>query len=132
ASTVSVSQTTTYTMFGVNESDLKALVDNDVKGKIDSSKQSILDEGLSRAAFKVNSASATGAQLAISTVATAGPDLHADTLKAQLAGMKSGEVKDTLKADPGVSDVQVHLSPFWVTSVPKKASKVTITFQKAN
>jgi putative salt-induced outer membrane protein YdiY len=132
ASTVSVSQTTTYTMFGVKEDDLKKLVDNDIKDKIDPSKQSILDEGLSKAAFKVNSTSATGAQLAISTVATAGPDLNADKLKAQLAGMKAGEVKDTLTSDPGVSAVDVHLSPFWVTSVPKKAAKVTITFQKAN
>lgn len=132
ASTVSVSQTTTYTMFGVHESDLKALVDNDIKDKIDPSKQSILDEGLNKASFKVNSKTDTSAQLSISTIATAGPDLKADQLKTQLAGMKSGEVQDTLKADPGVSDVQVHLSPFWVTSVPKKADKVTITFVKAN
>lgn len=132
ASTVSVSQTTTYTMFGVKEADLKKLVDEDIKDKIDPSKQSILDEGLSKASFKVNSASATGAQIAISTVATAGPDLNADKLKTQLGGKKSGEVKDTLGNDPGVSAVEVHLSPFWVTSVPKKPAKVTITFVKAN
>jgi hypothetical protein len=131
ASTVSVSQTTTYTMFGVKEDDLKKLVDADIKDKIDPSKQSILDEGLSKAVFKVNSASATGAQLSISTVATAGPDLNADKLKTQLAGLKAGEVRDQLTASPGVRDVQVHLSPFWVTSVPKKADKVTITFQKS-
>lgn len=130
ASTVSVSQTTAYTMFGVKEADLKKLVDEDIKDKIDPSKQSILDEGLGKAAFKVNSASATGAKVSMSTVAIAGPDLDVKNLKARLAGMKGGEVRDTLTADPGVSDVQVHLSPFWVTSVPKKADKVTITFQK--
>jgi hypothetical protein len=118
-------------MFGVKEDDLKKLVAEDIKDKIDPSKQSILDEGLSKAVFKVNSASATGAQLSISTVATAGPDLNADKLKTQLAGLKAGEVRDQLTASPGVRDVQVHLSPFWVTSVPKKADKVTITFQKS-
>lgn len=132
ASTVSVSQTTSYTMFGVKEADLKKLVDADIKDKIDPSKQSILDEGLSKASFKVNSASATGAQLSISTVATAGPDLNVEKLKTQLGGMKAGEVKDTLGSDPGVSNVEVHLSPFWVTSVPKKPAKVTITFVKAD
>lgn len=131
ASTVSVSQTTTYTMFGVKEADLKQLIDADIKDKIDSSKQSILSEGLDKATFKVNSASATSAQIALSTVATAGPDLKADELKTRLAGMKGGEVKDTLKADPGVTDVETHFSPFWVTSVPDKAAKVTITFQKS-
>jgi hypothetical protein len=132
ASTVTVSQTTSYTMFGVKESDLKALVDNDVKGKIDPKKQSILSQGLDKATFKVNNATATNAQLSMSTVATAGPDLKADQLKSQLAGKKAGEVRDTLKAVPGVKDVEVHLSPFWVTSVPSKPDKVTITFQKAN
>jgi hypothetical protein len=132
ASTVTVSQTTTYTMFGVQEKDLKALVDNDVKDKIDPKKQSILSEGLDKATYKVNSASPTGAQLSVSTIATAGPDLKADDLKKQLAGMKKGEIRDTLLQNPGVKDVDVHLSPFWVTSVPKKADKVTITFQKAN
>jgi hypothetical protein len=132
ASTVTVSQTTTYTMFGVQEKDLKALVDNDVKDKIDPKKQSILSEGLDKATWKVNNASPTGAALSLTTVATAGPDLKADTLKAQLAGMKKGEIRDTLLQNPGVKDVEVHLSPFWVTSVPSKPDKVTITFQKAN
>jgi hypothetical protein len=131
ASTVSVSQTTTYMMFGVKQADLKKLVDEDIKDKIDPSKQSILDEGLSKASFKVNSATATSAQLSINTVATAGPDLNANELKTQLGGLKSGEVKDSLTSDPGVSAVEVHLSPFWVTSVPKKPAKVTITFVKA-
>lgn len=130
ATTVTVTQAIAYTMFGVKESDLKTLVDNDVKGQIDPSKQTILNEGLANATFHVNSASATGAQVAMSTVATAGPDLSAKTVIAQSVGKKSGEVITMLKSDPGVTDVQVKLSPFWVSSVPK-ASKVTVVFQKA-
>jgi len=131
ASTVTVTQAITYTMFGVKESDLKKLVDNDIKDKIDTSKQSILNEGLDKASFHVNTANATSAQIAMTTTATAGPDLHADELKKQIAGKKAGQVQDMIKSDPGVTDVKVHLSPFWVTSVPSKASKVTITFVKA-
>jgi len=129
--TVTVTQTTTYTMFGVKQTDLKTLVDNDIKDKIDPTKQTILDEGLSKATFKVNSATATSAQLGMATTATAGPDLKADDIKKQIAGKKAGEIKDMLRTDPGVTSVDVRLSPFWVTKVPSKASKVTVTFQKA-
>lgn len=131
-STVSVTQTTNYTMFGVKQNDLKKVVDNDIKDKIDPSKQSILSEGLDKASFRVNNATATAAQLAMATVATAGPDLKVDTLKTAIAGKKTGDIQTLLKNDPGVTSVEVHFSPFWVTKAPSKPSKITITFQKAH
>ena len=131
ASTVTVTQVTTYTMLGVKQADLKTLVDNDVKTQIDPNKQSVLTEGLDTAVFHAASTTATSAQGSFETTATAGPDLTASNLKTQVAGKKSGEVQTLLKANPGVSNVTVHLSPFWVSSVPKKASKITIIFQKA-
>jgi hypothetical protein len=130
ADNVTVTEVTTYTMLGVKQSDLKSVVDNDVKDQIDPSKQSILDEGLSNATFRVITNSGTGAQVAMSTVATAGPDLNVDSLKKQVAGKKSGDVVSLLKSNPGVTDVKVKLSPFWVNAVPKKPSKITIIFNK--
>jgi hypothetical protein len=131
ASTVTVTQTTSYTMFGVKESDLKTLVDNDVKDKIDSSKQTILNEGLDKAGYRVNNINDKTAQIALTTTATAGPDLQTDTIKKQVAGKKSGDIKTLLKNDPGVTKVEVRLSPFWVTHAPSKPSKITVTFIKA-
>jgi hypothetical protein len=64
--------------------------------------------------------------------ATAGPHLSVATLTSEAAGQKPGDIKSTISANPGVTSVQVHLSPFWVSSVPKKTSKITITFQKSN
>lgn len=129
-STVTVTQTTKYAMFGVKEADLKALVDNDVKDQIDPSKQVILSEGLSKASFKINSSSDSSVQIALSTTATAGPDLKADVIKQQVAGKRAGEVRSLIGNDPGVKSVSVELSPFWVTKVPAKADKVTVIFQK--
>jgi hypothetical protein len=131
ASTVTVTQTTSYTMFGVKESDLKTLVDNDVKDKIDSSKQTILNEGLDKATYRVNSIDGKTAQIALGTTATAGPDLKTDTIKTEVAGKKSGDIKSLLKQDPGVTKVDVHFSPFWVTHAPGKSDKITVTFIKA-
>jgi len=130
ANTLTVSQTITYTMFGVKQADLKALVDNNVKDQIDSSKQVILNEGLDQANFHLNGASDKTAQVAMSTVATAGPDLKATDIKTQAAGKKSGDIKSMLRTDPGVTAVDVHFSPFWVSKAPK-ASKITVVFQKA-
>jgi hypothetical protein len=117
-------------MFGVHQSDLKTLVDNNVKGQIDTAKQSILSEGLENATYNLQTSNSTSAQLSLSTVAVAGPQLDVATIKQQVAGMKSGDVKSQLETNPDVTDVNVKLSPFWVTSVPKKTSKITINVAK--
>ncbi|HEY9715527.1 MAG TPA: hypothetical protein V6C72_18780, partial [Chroococcales cyanobacterium] len=131
ADNVTVTENITYTMFGVKESDLKKVVDNDVKSQIDPSKQSILSEGLDKASFRIITASDSGAQVAMSTTATAGPDLSTDTIKKLAAGKKSADIVSAVKDNPGVTDVKVHLSPFWVTAAPTDTHKITVTFVKS-
>jgi len=63
------------------------------------------------------------------STATAGPHLDVEALKKQIVGQKSGNVKDTIKENPGVVDAEVKYSPFWVTKAPK-AEKITVTFEK--
>jgi hypothetical protein len=130
ASTVSATSTTTYTMFGVHDSDLKKLVEDDINKKIDSSKQSILNNGLSAAAFTITSQSATGAQITMQTTATAGPDLSVDTIRSEAAGKKSAAVRQSLEGNPDVKSVDVKLSPFWVSSVPKKTERIIVNIAK--
>jgi hypothetical protein len=132
ADNVTVTENITYTMLGVKESDLKTLVDNDVKDQIDPSKQTILDEGLDKATFKQLTSSDTAAQVQMFTTATAGPDLKADTIKKQVAGKKSGDIQTMLKDNPGVTSVKVHFSPFWVNVAPKNPAKITVIFDKTN
>lgn len=130
---VTVTAVTTYTMLGVQKSDLKKLVENNVNGQLDKGKQVILDDGVANADFTAQSpATATGASVSMEAKSEVGPDLHADQLKTQLAGKKAGDVKSYLKQTPGVTDVDVHYSPFWVNSVPAKSSKVTIKIVKAD
>ncbi|MDB5166815.1 MAG: hypothetical protein JWM37_887, partial [Candidatus Saccharibacteria bacterium] len=132
ADTVTVTQSVTYSMFGVKQADLKTLVNANVKAKIDTAKQSIIDDGLSGATYKLtNDPSATSATVDFSATSTAGPKLNLDDVKKDIAGKKTGDVKAYLTATPGVDDVTVKFSPFWVNKVPKDPSKVTITFQKA-
>lgn len=130
ADTVTITEAVTYTMFGVDENDLKALIDNNIKPQIDTAKQSILSEGLSTASFNLESSTATTAQLTMKSVATAGPELNTTTIAKYAAGKKAGDIKRQLQSNPDVTDVTVTLSPFWVTSVPKKLSKITVTVAK--
>ena len=130
ATSVTVTEVVTYTMFGVQQSDLKTLIDTNVDGQIDTSKQSILSEGLSNATFSVASSNSTSAQISIQAVATAGPQLDIASIKQQVVGQKSGDVKSLLEANPDVTGVTVKLSPFWVTTVPKKTAKITVDIAK--
>ncbi len=130
ATTVTVTETVSYTMFGVHQSDLKSLVDANIDTQIDTSKQSILDDGLSKAAFNVTSLSANGAALSLSTTATAGPQLDTNSIKTAAAGQQAGAIKGQLTNNPDVTSVDVKFSPFWVTTAPKKTNRITVNIAK--
>ncbi len=130
ASNVTVTEAVTYTMFGVHKSDLQTLVDTNINGQIDTSKQSILNDGIDSAAYSVQNASSTGAQISMTTTAEAGPELNVNAIKSESAGKKSGDIKSQLETDPDVTNVNVKLSPFWVTTVPKNQNKITVTIAK--
>ena len=131
AENITVTQATTYTMFGVKKADLGKLVTASLKDEYDSSKQSVLDDGVAAAKYAVV-APGPGPQLDmnVSLTATIGPKLDTAKLAESIVGMKSGEVKNTIKANPGVSDVTVKYSPFWVTKAPK-AEKITVQYEKS-
>ncbi len=126
--TVTVTQVSTYTMYGIKQSDLKQVVVGNVDNQIDPTKQAILDDGTSKATYKVVSTSPE--QVVISATSTTGPHIVIDTLKKQIAGQKSAAITSLIKQTPGVTDVKVKFSPFWVDKVPSNPSKITITFQK--
>lgn len=130
ANSVTVTETITYTMFGVKENDLNTLIEDSLKDQIDTSKQSILDNGLSRANFNVDNISTTGGQVTLTTTATAGPDLNVEDIKSLAAGKKAGAIKSELSNNPDVTNVDVKLSPFWVSSVPKKTSRIKVEIAK--
>jgi hypothetical protein len=126
---VSVSGITTYTMLGVNEANLNTLVNNQLKGQIDSSKQAVQDNGLSGATYTVNGKE--NPQVSVQTTATIGPNLDTESIKKDIAGKKKGQTIDIIQARPSIKSVTVSYSPFWVSKTPTDPKKVTITFDKA-
>jgi hypothetical protein len=133
ADTVTVTTSTTYTMYGVKKSDVEDFIVANIKDKINPSKQQILNKGVDKATFDITSPATSGPlQVAFSATSQAGPDIKTDALKSQIAGKKTNDVRTIAKQTPGVTDVTVKYSPFWVSKVPKKESKITIVIEKAN
>ena len=130
ADNVTVTENVTYTMFGAKQQDLHQLVANNVDTKIDTSKQVILDDGLGSATFTTQSQTDSKAIIALQDTAIAGPDLKVDTLKPQVAGKKAIDAENVIKSNPGVTDVNVSYSPFWVSAIPKNTSKISIVIEK--
>ncbi|HKR81569.1 MAG TPA: hypothetical protein VJR27_01055 [Candidatus Saccharimonadales bacterium] len=130
ADNVTVNATITYTMFGAKQTDIHQLIASTVNKKIDTSKQVILDDGLSGATFNVQTQDGAKAVVALQDTAVAGPDLKIDKLKPQVAGKKANDAANIIKANPGVTDVNVSYSPFWVSAIPKNTSKISIVIEK--
>ena len=132
ASEVTVSSTTVYTGLGVKESYLNTLVENSAKKQIDTTKQSISDNGLSKAIFRLeDKKSATDQRFRVQSTVSTGTQIDQEALKKEIAGKKKGDVQDLIGKLPGVKDVTVSYSPFWVYKTPSNPSKITITVEQA-
>ncbi len=128
---VTVSQQTTYNILGVKQDHLSQLIKKDVSTKIDTSKQSILDDGLGSAPIRLElRKSATEAQMNLQALVVAGPQLDPNAIKDEIKGMKRGDAEKLIKAKTGVKDVTITYKPFWVLSTPKSVKKITITIEK--
>jgi hypothetical protein len=127
AAEVTVTSTTVFTMLGAKEDDLKKLIEADAKKKIDPSKQIIRDNGLDEATIIVEKKGDAGRMtLSLKTIVIAGPDLNEDEIKKEIVGKERGQVQEILKKRPGINDVEVAYSPFWVQSTPKSTKKIKI------
>lgn len=133
ANEVSVTYNATYVLVGIKRDDMKKLIENDLGDQIDTSKQQVQEDGLDQARFTVNSVAADGdVSMTVSTKAEVGPDIDTDALIDEVLGKKRGDTENIVKSQPGVKDVEVKYSPFWVSKTPKSASKITVEFKSSN
>lgn len=133
AAEVTVTVAATYTMSGVKEDDLKKLLDNDIKKHINTNEQTILNNGLGKPTITIlDKAKDGGVKFTLQTTATAGVQQDEAAIKQAIAGKKKGEVQSILLARPGVKDVSVEYSPFWVYKTPSSVNKLNIVFQNSD
>lgn len=132
-SEVTVTAVTTYTMFGAMRDDLKKLVENDAKKQIDTAKQKLLSDGIDEAVFSSQSQNGkVSAKIQLQTTVAAGAEINPDDIKQYVAGKKRGEAENYIKDRPGVKDVTISYSPFYVLSTPKKTSQISVVIEQIN
>ena len=133
ATTAKLSAETTYRIVGISRANLIAIYDAYTKTQIEGEKNQKIyrsgDETTSFAQF-----TDTDGIFRVKATATAqvGPNIDEAQLAAQIAGKRSGEIQQLIETIQGVEDVNVKLSPFWVTKAPTDAKKIDIEFIVTN
>lgn len=132
ATNANVTVKITYAILSVKKDDLKKVVTNQLNKQIDSAKQKPSNEdvlkGLTVSIQNQESPNKVALQLVEET--TAVPIINEADVKKTVAGQKSGDIRSALSGLPGVKEVDVKLSPFWVSKAPKKPGKITIVQQQ--
>jgi hypothetical protein len=113
----------------VKKSDLSKAVTTALIKQVDPKKQKIsINNVLEGATVSVqNQSSPTAVTLNVSQSTTAVPILNVATIQKQVGGQKSGAIRASIGGLPGVKSVDVKMSPFWVSTAPKKPSHVHVT-----
>lgn len=125
---VTVTATTSYTMVGVQERFLRRLINNEAQKDIDSESQQINEYSLNKAEINLRDAdsSSENLPLSLSISLVAGPEINKNQIKNLSAGKSKDDIKRSLGSRPGISEVEVTYSPFWVSSTPKSADKINV------
>lgn len=131
ASNATVTIKTTYTVLTIKKDDLSKILQEKLAQQVDKKKQKLSDSLLADSNIAVQSQSApNSAVLKVNVDTTAVPILSANSVKAVAKGKKAGDIRAAIGDWAGVKDVQVKMSPFWVSKAPSKDSKITVVIKQ--
>jgi len=132
ASSTSVSIKITYTVMVVQKSDLTKVISDTLNDQIDKSRQKISSgDVLKDASVTVQNQTAPAvATLSVSETTTAVPIIDVSAVKKLAVGKKKADIQTPISNWPGVKNVDVHMSPFWVSKAPKNQSKIKVILQQ--
>ena len=115
-------------MAGVNTAGLTQILQAEAAKNIKDT-QSVLDVGLKSATYAVKGTADNGdITVQVKAEAQAGVKQDPDAIANSIAGKKRGETQAILESLPGVTNVKIEYSPFWVSGTPKNPKHITITF----
>jgi len=120
---------TTFTMYGINKSDLNAFLDSKLAGYLSSNQnQKIYNNGTDSIKFNTFVKNDTSFSVGLSTIAKVGPEVKESDVKMLAAGKRYGDVQSALESIPGVDSADTKFSYFWVSMVPNDQNKITVEF----
>lgn len=121
----SVSMEVRYSLLGISKTDLGKILDSRLQ--TNDANQKIYDNGLGKVEFSRFSTVKHGYKVTAQTTGNVGPQIDENKVKSSAVGKKTEEIKTELAKNTGVSDVDVKMGPFWVTTAPK-ADKIKVNF----
>ena len=132
ATSATANTTFKFSMSGLSSDSLKQLVQSAAEKAIQSG-QSIFDNGTENATITIDSQKKNGElSLTLNTNAQTGIKQDSPAIASSIAGKKYGQSIQTIKDQPGVADVNIKYSPFWVNSTPKNTKHITVNFVSSN
>lgn len=134
ASSVNVTIKINYSVLVVPREDLERAMETKLKQQIDEERQKIsledVLEGVNISVQDQNQNAPARATLIIEQETTAVPIMNVQEIKQQVVGMKRSQIEGHIKQIPGVENVSVKFSPFWVSKAPSKLDKVIIKLEQ--
>ena len=123
----------TYTQLAIEKSELQRIIDEAQKEQFDESQQSVFDSGIDGAVFTIDEKENNGKMtISLSVDGFIGPKIDTAQLAEEIKGRRFSDVVETIKAVPGVTEVDVEFSPFWVFSAPGNADRINIELNVAD
>lgn len=128
AAKAQVAVETTYTLYGIERSDIKTIFDDYLRTQMsDEESQKIYASGDNDLQFSEFSKQDGGFEVRAQATGRIGPQIDETALKQQIVGKRAGEVREIIESIDGVNNVETKLWPFWVSKTPD-ADKITIKF----
>jgi hypothetical protein len=131
-STANVAVKITYSVLVLNKSDLTKVIGDTLNDQIDKARQKVSKaDYIKDASVTVqNQTGPSTATLNVSETTTAVPIINVASVKKLAAGKKKAEIQAPISNWPGVKNVEVNMSPFWVSKAPKKEAKINVILQQ--
>lgn len=122
---------TTYSIQAVSKSGLESYLKDYLNDQLEKN-QKVYSTGVDTATLANFRTEGDATLVTINTTGRIGPEINEDQIKEQVKGKIYGEVQQTLQAEPGIKEVDVQFSYFWVRTVPSDTNNIKIEFKVEN
>lgn len=121
----------TYTVLAVKQSEYESMLHSQEQKQV-GDKNQIYDDGLAAAQVTATDKDSTGRQnFHLTTEAFGGTKLDKTQIAAKLKGQRYGDATTIAAGLPGVTRADISISPGWVSKMPSRPDKISITIQVA-
>lgn len=122
---------TTYSIQAVSKTGLESYLKDYLNDQLEKN-QKVYSTGVDSATLANFRTQGDSTLVTVNATGRIGPEINEDQIKEQVKGKIYGEVQQTLQAEPGIKEVDVQFSYFWVRTVPSDANKIKIEFKVEN